>query len=297
MLEEFEIECFHAAGFTILRGLISGNDLDLLLAAADRVVEEGVARQGSDHKYLAGPDGKEVYWRSENMWQRDPIFQAVTANPLLLEAIGQCIGEPFYPWNDSLVVKLPLVGAAVPWHQDPPYRNPDRLQTYPTPNFTTDIYLDHSDEENGCVYAIPGKHLDGHIDLTVKANEEWFNAEEAVPIVMEPGDVLFHALSTPHGSQVNTSDRIRRVFYVHYLAEQVYQDGYASEPWAMEIPGWSQARHDAAQAMVSARESLGLSSAAGSHVVLTDDGYVLTTGPTSEKSQWSKLSRLFSEIP
>ena len=56
---------------------------------------------------------------------------------------------------------------------------------------------------------------------------------------MEPGDVLFHALSTPHGSRVNTSDSMRRVFYVHYLAEDVYQDGYSAEPWASEKPGWS----------------------------------------------------------
>src|SRR5262245_40178108 len=130
-------------------GLIKGRELALLREAANRVIREGIARIGeSDHRYATGPDGREVYWRSERMWERDPVFRAVTVNPELLENIGQCVGQPFYPWNDSLVVKLPNSGAAVAWHQDPPYRNPDRAGTFPAPNFTTDIYLDHSGPDN-----------------------------------------------------------------------------------------------------------------------------------------------------
>ena len=41
----------------------------------------------------------------------------------------------------------------------------DARDTYPVPNFTTDVYLDHSGTDNGCVYAIPSRHLEGHIDL------------------------------------------------------------------------------------------------------------------------------------
>src|SRR5438128_669467 len=146
-----------------MRGVVGGRELEMLQEAADRVIAEGLARIAKEnHRYAPGPDGREVYWRSERMWERGDIFRAVTVHPELLENIGQCIGQAFYPWNDSLVVKLPHAGAPVKWHQDPPYRNPDRESTYPVPNFTTDIYLDHSGPDNGCVYAIPAHHLVGH---------------------------------------------------------------------------------------------------------------------------------------
>src|ERR1044071_9806697 len=136
MLNQDQIDFFHSNGYLIMKSVSRGRELEMLQAAADRVIEEGKARIGEeDHRYAVGPDGREVYWRSENMWERDDIFRAVTVNPDLLENIGQCIGHPFYPWNDSLVVKLPYSGAAVRWHQVPPYRNPDRESVFPVPNF------------------------------------------------------------------------------------------------------------------------------------------------------------------
>src|SRR5437879_4971813 len=84
--------------------------------------------------------------------------------------------------TDTLVVKLPFSGAEVKWHQDPPYRNPDRESTFAVPNFTTDIYLDHSGPGNGCVYAIPGHHLVGHVDPSTCSTDELF--ARAVPLEM-----------------------------------------------------------------------------------------------------------------
>ena len=238
MLTQDQIDFFHANGYLIMRGVIKGRELQMLQDAAEQVKNQGVARQGNvaDHRYAPGPDGREVYWRSENMWGRADVFQAVTVHPDLLENIGQCVGQAFYPWNDSLVVKLPNSGAEVKWHQDPPYRNPDREAVYPVPNFTTDIYLDHSGPDNGCVYAIPGHHLVGHVDLGDRTHRQFLEECDAVPLELEAGDVLFHCLSTPHGSGPNLSGKQRRIFYVHYLADEVYQDGYGSEAWAAEKP-------------------------------------------------------------
>jgi hypothetical protein len=135
---------------------------------------------------MNGPQGEPVYWRSERMWQRDPIFQAVAVKPELLENIGQCVGQAIFPWNDSLVVKLAHQGAPVAWHQDPPYGNPARETTFPIPNFTTDIYLDTSGPDNGCVYALPRHHLVGHIELKGKTHDDFLTRHGAKPLVMQP---------------------------------------------------------------------------------------------------------------
>jgi phytanoyl-CoA hydroxylase len=258
MLNQDQIDLFHANGYLILRDVIRGRELELLQRAADEVQAQGIARiDPGNHRYATGPRGEEVYWRSEQMWERGDIWRAVAVNPDLLESIGQCVGQAFFPWNDSLVVKLPFSGAEVKWHQDPPYNDPARRAAYPVPNFTTDIYLDHSGPDNGCVYAIPGRHLTGHVDIDGLAAEDLIGSYGAVPLEMEAGDVLFHCLSTPHGSGPNLSPAQRRIFYIHYLADEVYRDGYGNAPWAAEKPGWGEERRRITESMLASREKIG----------------------------------------
>ncbi len=257
MLDEAEIVLFVANGCLIMRQVFSGEELYALQRESARVIEEGRAQVNKpSHRYLKDDGGHEVYWRSEEMWQRSPVFSAAAVHPVLLENIWQCIGRPFYPWNDSLVVKLPELGRPVPWHQDPPYGYKSRTSTFEVPNFTTDIYLDASTTENGCVWAIPGHHVVGHVELDRLSQDELFAHPMAIPLEMEPGDVLFHCLSTPHGSAANRSGTMRRTLYLHYLAEEVFQDGYASEPWTVDKPGWTPATASRTEQMLQDRREL-----------------------------------------
>lgn len=291
MLTQQQIDFFHSHGYLIMRGIFKGKELELLQRAADRVQAEGVAREGEQHRYYKNKDGlTETYWRSENMWQRDDIFQAATVNRELLENIGQCIGHSFYPWNDSLVVKLANSGAPVHWHQDPPYGQKQRELSFAIPNFTTDIYLDHSGPDNGCVWAIHGRHLVGHVDLKQVSEDDLFNRCGAVPLEMEAGDVLFHCLSTPHGSAYNHSDIQRRIFYVHYVNEEVYQDGYASEAWASLLPGWSGKRREAIEGMIAKRKALGFEAPDLTGALqLGDTGFVFAGTPVTPPRYWGRL--------
>jgi hypothetical protein len=229
------------------------------------------------------------------MWERDDIWRAVAVNPILLENIGQCIGQAFFPWNDSLVVKLPHSGASVKWHQDPPYSDPARERVYPVPNFTTDIYLDHSGPDNGCVYAIPGHHLVGHVDLGELTPDELITERGAVPLEMEAGDVLFHCLSTPHGSGPNLSETQRRIFYIHYLADEVYRDAYGESPWAAEKPGWGPERKRIVEAMVAAREAQGFDDPPSRRSIrFGAGGFEFTDLPRTPARHWAGLSARIS---
>lgn len=278
MLDRSQLDFFLANGYLVMRGMFHGRELDELRAATDRVVAEGVAGSGSAHIHETTADGSRTYRRSEQMWKRDAIFRAVTVNPDLLAAVGQCIGREFFPWNDSLVVKMPRSGAAVPWHQDPPFGEADRLFT-PLPNFTSDIYLDHSDRGNGCVWAIPGHHLAGHVDIPADP-EACFGHPLAVPIEMAPGDVLFHWITTPHGSRLNTSERMRRTFYVHYLCQEAFDDCYGHAAWAKYKPGWGAEVQAQVEAMVADRSRLGFTPAFGGGVVQGPLGLATNQLPT-----------------
>lgn len=286
MLTHDQIDFFHTNGYLIMRGLIKGRELEDLQAAVEGVHAQATAREGTDHLYT----GAGVYFRSERMWERGEIFRAVTVNPDLLENIGQCVGQPFFPWNDSMVVKVPHAGAVIPWHQDPPYGDPDRTAVYPVPNFTTDIYLDHSGPDNGCVWAIPGHHLVGHIDLKDYTLDE-LRARGAVPLEMEAGDVLFHCLSTPHGSEPNTSDLTRRIFYIHYLADEVFQDAYGKYDWAAAKPGWGEVKQAQIAEMIAARAARGLETPRDRKTLsFGAGGFRFVGGPTTAPRHWETLT-------
>ena len=264
-LRSDQVEQFHRDGFLVVRGLIRGEELRALRAAADRVVADGVAGRGLGHRYRPGADGAPTYWRTDcTLWDAEPAWGAVTVNPDLLEAVGQCVGMPFFVMaNEALVAKLPGHGAPIPFHQDPPYADlhgePDP-GAYPVPAFTTDIYLDAATRDNGCVWAIPGRHRDGRVDLSRHSDEELLAM--AQPCEMEPGDVMFHCLGTPHGSPPNQSNTLRRTLYLGFLAEEPWRDFYSTASWSARFPAWGSPRVAAQwQRMLEAREGLGWESA------------------------------------
>jgi phytanoyl-CoA hydroxylase len=291
MLTQAQLDFFHTNGYLIMRGLIGGRELARLQEKADRVIAQGVAGHGKHHRYRSSPDGKKTYWRSEEMWQRDPIFQAVTVHPDLLENIGQCLGQAFYPWNDSLVVKVAGAGAPVDWHQDPPYGDPARERSYPVPNFTTDIYLDHSGPENGCVWALPGYHLVGHVDLEHRTPDALFEDSGAIPIEMEAGDVLFHPISLPHASRASASRQQRRIFYVHYLAQEVFEDAYRND----QKIHWGEEKRAQIEQMIDARRAEKWDISTERQTVrLTDDGFVFVGAPMTPRGYWGELRATLS---
>jgi phytanoyl-CoA hydroxylase len=88
------------------------------------------------------------------------------------------------------------------------------------------VALDAADQENGGLEVVPGTH-DMELFCPEEANSDVsFTRDyvpvpeglEAVPVVMQPGDVLFFNGQLVHGSQPNTSeDRFRRSFICHYV--------------------------------------------------------------------------------
>ena len=155
-----------------------------------------------------------------------PSFQLLLAYPPLLATAAAlmasvggdsrafCAGVP-----GALVYKVPHRGFPVPWHQDPVV-----IKRYPA--FNVDVYLDDSDEDNACVWAIPGSHLGGyhppaggdakrHVDSWT-GGREGKHVPGAVAVRAKRGDVLVHATSVLHGSGWNRSNRMRRTLYYHF---------------------------------------------------------------------------------
>jgi phytanoyl-CoA hydroxylase len=279
---------FHRDGLLVLHSVFSDQEIRALQQAADEVTQEALAGAGSGHGYRE-VDGRRQYYRTDGvLWERHAAFRMATVNPDLLAAVGQCLGHPFMPINDSLVVKLPDSGVAIPWHQDPPYEGPYGLaHTFGIPNFDCDIYLDDATTENGCLYGLAGYHLAGHVEVERFREEDLFSRGDAISLEMAPGDVIFHAISAPHGSMVNDSNTLRRVFYVHYMTQEVLETLHPE--WAGSKRGFAERDMQQAQMMLEERVRGGLSGLDDAQVKLTSDGFVFGGEPITPPRHWETL--------
>jgi ectoine hydroxylase-related dioxygenase (phytanoyl-CoA dioxygenase family) len=288
MLTAQQLGQFHRDGLLVVPGVFTDPEIQALQQAADEVTREAIAGAGSGHGYR-DVDGHQQYYRTDGvLWERDAAFRMATVNPGLLAALGQCLGHPFMPINDSLVVKLPHSGVAIPWHQDPPYAGPDGLtETFGIPNFDCDIYLDAATVENGCLYGLAGYHLAGHLELERLREQELFSRADAAPLEMAPGDVLFHAISAPHGSKANDSNTLRRVFYVHFMAQEVLETLHPE--WVGTKRGFAERDIQRAQGMIEERIRAGLSGPSSAKVELTPDGFIFAGDPVTPPRHWQTL--------
>lgn len=299
MLTTDQIEAFHRDGLLVVRGVLDGEEVDELRAAVDATTRRGIAHDGEGHWYEE-IDGEERYFRTDGIFDDDPVYRRFALRPDLLTIVGQLIGHPFLPINDTIVVKLPHSGVPIPWHQDPPYAGETpRSTTFGVPNFDIDIYLDETTTANGCLYGIAGHHLVGAVDFGGRSEDELFELSAARPIEMAPGDVLVHCMSAPHGSRGNDSAAIRRVVYFHYMAREVLTELYGE--WGTRRPMYldpSLRRGDAftpagievVRRMIAEAGLVDQLDAAG--IELTGEGLELTRGPRTGPRHWAELRQV-----
>lgn len=136
-------------------------------------------------------------------------------------------------------------------------------QTHPDTLIGAWMALERADEENGCLWVVPGSNhepiyppeevgggnihaLDAFADLGAVHNVSHLNDEvntlsrvvaqypPAIPVVLEPGDVLFFDSHLLHRSYPNrTADRHRRSYVCHYCNARSWvpwdHDGYEGD--------------------------------------------------------------------
>jgi hypothetical protein len=104
---------------------------------------------------------------------------------------------------------------------------------------------------------------------------------------MAPGDVILHAISTPHGSRANDSDTLRRVFYVHFMAREVMETLHPE--WVGTHRGFEAGDVEQVQDMVEERIGAGRWGPETALVELTPDGFVFAGLPATPRWHWQTL--------
>ncbi|RKU30750.1 hypothetical protein C6497_03465 [Candidatus Poribacteria bacterium] len=145
-----------------------------------------------------------------------------TRDPRLTDPAADILGPDLLGLNNLYIWKPPEIGLGFPWHQDKWYFN-HQYKTGTT--VATWTAIDDADEENGCLYVIPGSHKHGvkdHNELEGSQQGEFRQAEGArdedgIPIEVPAGSVIWFNSQVLHKSTDNHSSRFRRANVAHYI--------------------------------------------------------------------------------
>ncbi len=217
-----QAQFFRDYGLLHIRNLLRGDELRLLQEQTLPLVQKATASKVDDPDYAYMKHrvtGREVPYRIEYIIDKTKAGKALLGHPFILQSIQMLQGRNFLPTWDSMVFKLEGMGAQIVWHRDgEPYPEQAADIDHPVAAINVDFYLDGSDLTN-CLWGILGSNRWKHKDALAKIDElnrgDKFNTEGAVPIPVQPGDVLFHSILALHGSPAAQS-KLRRVMYYEF---------------------------------------------------------------------------------
>ncbi|MEV7140412.1 phytanoyl-CoA dioxygenase family protein [Streptomyces tauricus] len=240
---------FEEDGFAVARGLFAPAEIDALCAEftalhaagpvpghfQPRATGSAGATGGAGAVGAAGAvgvasavDPLDVYPRVMQPHRVNDLARRFLLGPRLRTMLQLLLGEEVLAAQSMFYFKPPGArGQAL--HQDNFY-----LRTEPGTCVAAWIACDAIDRANGGLEVVPGTHR-MEVFCPEEADEGLSFAREyvppppglsAVPVNMEPGDVLFFNGSLVHGSPPNRStDRFRRSFIGHYVGRSTERIG------------------------------------------------------------------------
>jgi phytanoyl-CoA hydroxylase len=153
---------------------------------------------------------------------RDEVFGAFARDPRVTDLVAELVAPQLDCFLSQFIFKNP--GAwGQPWHQDGYYFPFEPAR----PIVGVWLAVTEATLGNGCLHVLPGSHREPvheHVpDRRPNANIGYVEIVDhdmsgAVPVLMEPGDLLLFDSHLMHRSTDNTTDGIRAAMVYHYAA-------------------------------------------------------------------------------
>jgi phytanoyl-CoA hydroxylase len=211
---------FDEQGYYVARGLFDAKEAATWRDYFTRLREAGEYPGDVVGVDPQSNDPLKKYPRMIHMHRWDSIALEWLLEPRLAQGLTTLLGglEPFAV--QTMLYFKPRGARGQASHQDQYY-----LRVQPGTCIAAWMAVDPCDEENGCLEVLPGSQ-DWPVLCTIAADTTQSFTDvtvplpadaELVPVVMEPGDVLFFNGSLVHGSKPNRSNRFRRALVGHYV--------------------------------------------------------------------------------
>lgn len=214
-------------GFLVKDNLLPG---DLIATLRERITDIGAGRVSdfpqSDIEFEPTSNGgvsttpRKINRCAEN----DSVFMSAASRNEILDIVEPLIGPDIKLFGSQCFMKPPG-GVQKPYHQDSAYFTIEPLSLV-----TCWIALDDVTIENGCMWVIPGSHVDGIYDhsqpwevagrVDMQIPDDSIDRSREVPITLIAGSCSFHHSVLLHRSGPNLTDSHRRGLAVHYMSSR-----------------------------------------------------------------------------
>ncbi|THF78738.1 phytanoyl-CoA dioxygenase family protein [Cohnella fermenti] len=219
-LTEEDVAFFREQGYFLFK---KGMSEDLIDAFNGHIFD--IRNQDPMPKWAAVDESKKYSLRLFNPHKHDSFSRQLMKHDIVRGALAQLMGREAVCVQSMYFYKEPgSPGQAS--HQDYYY-----IKNDPMTMIAAWTAMEPSvDEENGCLWVMPGTHklglLPHGVVKNVEEHESWTEETEGldtskqIPVVMEKGDILFFSELLIHSSNKNRSkDRWRRSYVCHYIRE------------------------------------------------------------------------------
>jgi ectoine hydroxylase-related dioxygenase (phytanoyl-CoA dioxygenase family) len=250
---------YHRDGYAIVRRVFGPADIADLVAAFDRIWQDGLGHPRSFRHgnvfFRVAQDRRLGRVLRYAQWPSyfDPVLDRFRKDPRMLAIVEPLIGEDVKQIINQLHWKPP--GAAMAdfgYHQDIRFRRPRSAYRDPAASYVqTGIAIDPHRRENGAMLVYPGSHRMGELSLGQgRVMDRPLEDEDlrrvgldpagARVLELEPGDVALWHLHTVHGSGPNRSAIDRRLCINGYAKASMCDRGEwtfrGGEPVALGAP-------------------------------------------------------------
>jgi hypothetical protein len=220
-------------GYAIIRGLFSHSEIHEMATAADQVYAEGEShgrsfRHGNlFYNVAAGATGEPLVRMVQWPSYHQPVLNQVRLDTSLAELLEPLLGPDLKQIINQVHWKAPGTLGEFAWHQDSRSRRPAAAYRNLASSYVqTGLAIDPHGPRSGGMRFIAGSHLRGDLgmDCSRKAlgaamtddalGVVGLSADDAVDLVLEPGDFALWSPYLVHGSATNRSNHRRR-FYIN----------------------------------------------------------------------------------
>jgi ectoine hydroxylase-related dioxygenase (phytanoyl-CoA dioxygenase family) len=230
------VEDYRRKGYAVVRNVFAPAEVERIAEATDQVRSEGL-RHGRSFRHgnlfynvgadaSGGPQVRMVQWPSYHQ----PVLNEVRLDRRMAAILEPLIGGDLKQIINQIHWKAPGGQSEFAWHQDCQFREPaDAYRNLGTAYVQTGLAIDPHNPDSGGMRFIPGSHLEGDLHLAtprevlgVAMNDEVLQSagldpQSAVELELEPGDLALWSPFLVHGSGVNRSNHLRRLYVNGYV--------------------------------------------------------------------------------